>query len=147
MIGQRSMRPAPIIWFERLIVATLLLGALETFMMSGVPWRYALNVAIVMRYLIMAALVVAVMLRISRSGSRIAMWFAILWSVCDVAVVFTIGRPLMLQAMAPGKIPGWTWLGVAHVAVQLIACALLLTPAARRWRRGDSLDRLERTFS
>ena len=143
------MRPATIVWFERLISATLVLGVIQIGWFSNNPRPLGIGDGVVVPYLVNAVLVVAVMLRISRWRSKLAMWFAILWSVIALPVIVADALPFALPAPGvDGKLLGWAWLAMGHGALQLFACCLLLTRSARRWiNREPTLDGLQETFS
>jgi hypothetical protein len=146
--GGAAMRPATIIWFERLILATVVLGILRSWLFPNNSWLSGIGDGGVMSNLIAAVLVIAVMLRVSRWRSKVAMWFAILWTVVTMPMVVTSALPFGLYPATGAAVPGWAWLGMGGALLQVTACGLLFTRSARGWiNREPTLDDLGETFS
>lgn len=132
------MTPATIVWFERLIFSTLVLGAIQ----SGITWDATVGLAatvsahpvafVAVTQLVSLALVAGLTLLISRRRSRVAQWIAI--------ALFVVGLPAFIGLVASGQFNGVLVISAAQVAVQIFALGLLFTPSARAWMRGESSD-------
>jgi hypothetical protein len=146
--GGAATRPAPIVWFERLILATVALGILRSWLFPNNAWLSGIGDGGVISNLIAAVLVLVVMLRVSRWRSKVAMWLAILSTLVTLPMVVTSAMPFGLYPATGAKVPGWAWLGMGGAVLQIAACGLLLTRSARRWiNREPTLEDLGETFS
>lgn len=120
-------RPGPIVWFERIIFATLAMGIMQSSLgwraaTSLAPWPFVLGVqAFVL--LSMAGLT----LLVSRRRSNIAKWILILF--------FAAGIPLFARQLAAGHVLGLMPLSMLQVFGQIVAFSLLFTFEARQWFR------------
>ncbi len=137
------MRPATIVWFERLIFAMLALGLVQAWLnfdkLAALPRSFVLMVSAVM-----VALIILLTLLVSRRRSRVAMWISI--------VLFVLGLPALVTTMKLMLIGAVTALAagmdVLQALLELIAYGLLFTPSARRWlNRETTLDDLGETFA
>ena len=130
-----NMRPSSIVWFERLIFATLLLGLIQIYFswdesvalaanVSPNPGMFTAGVQI-----FTFALIFGLTLLISRRRSKIAMWVSI--------ILFVLGLPAFVGLAASGLFHGLATVSVAQTLAQLVAYGLLFRPAARAWMRGE----------
>jgi hypothetical protein len=134
-------RPAAIILFERLWSAALMLGAvnmaivwprtLALYRASGL--FDALGVTPRLGLLLLDAisllLPLAVLVLVSRAGSRIASWVALLLAAWALVM---IGRMLGERDAAPGS---RDMLAVICIFLQVAGGAMLLRPDARVWMK------------
>ena len=138
------MRPRTVIWFERLLLASLLGPLLH----AAASWEGIRTGVVPMRVVVVTLLLSVVIpflltLRISRSRSSIAKW--------TLVVLFAIGMPGWLLSLVSNAAPGLLFaIGLATAALQAAAIALLFTASARAWlSRSDMLNSpqaLRRTF-
>lgn len=139
------MRPATIIWFERLVPASLLLSPIQLWLF-GIGARGIIDVA--MNNLVAGAILVTLTLLVSRWRSKVAMWISIALYGVFFSVSLSIAAPFLISVDAGAPALAWGWLGLARVAVPLLAYSLLFTPSARRWmNRETTLDDLGETFA
>lgn len=127
------MRPKAIVYFERLMFATLAMGIVQTTLawndlvaISGSP------LAVVLNQLFTVGLMIALTLLVSRGGSKIVMWISI--------GMFALGLPVLFVLAAQGLLPGSKLILVGQAVGQFVAFSLLFTPSAKRWM-GSKLDR------
>jgi hypothetical protein len=118
-------RPLEIVWFERLIIGTLLLGALN----SWLSWQQLASLrgpsfAIATQSLTFACLL-GLTLLVSRRRSNVAKWAFI--------ILFVLGLPFSIRIELAGNLPGLRIIRYAQWAAQIFAYALLFRPASRRW--------------
>jgi len=137
------VRPKSIVWFERLIFSTLLLGAIQSYLSwdetvalesqaNSNPAAFTAFVQVGV-FLIIGTLT----LLISRRRSKVAMWVSI--------ALFVLGLPVFFTLLARGLVIGLGVITVAQTLGQVIAYGLLFTPSSRRWMRGD--EQLDEVFS
>lgn len=136
-------RPASIILFERLWIAALILAAVNMviawpltlayyraiglFVGLGVEPR--LGLALIDAVSLLMPL--AVLLLVSRRGSRIASWVALLLGAWALVVV---SRMMGERGMAPGS---RGMLAVICLLLQVAGAGMLLRPDARAWMKGE----------
>ena len=123
-------RPAEIVWFERIIIATLVLGALNSWL--AWPQLVAMRgpVFLIAVQLFTIAFIMALTLFISRRRSNIAKWISFGLFVAGLFVVVRDG----LAGLQPGSLA----IGIIQAAAQLVAYALLFTAASRRWLKREA---------
>ena len=133
------MRPKAIIYFERIIFGTLLLGVLQSYLgwdrlvaLAGATRPNPTGFIILVQALTIA-LIVTLTLLTSRRRSRIAMWASI--------VLFVLGLPTVAALAAQGLLLGSGAITTLQTVGQLIAYGLLFTPAARQWMRSGGHSR------
>ncbi|TRW17046.1 hypothetical protein [Glacieibacterium frigidum] len=122
------MRPAAAVWFERVALAGVTLDVLHLSLLferriavDGVPLAVAFTVLIPL-------LTAALVLFVTRRGSRTARWlFAGLVALAVVAA-FNIGTEAWSRDVAVA-------VGVAALALQLGSLNLLFAPSVTRWMR------------
>lgn len=135
------MRPVSIILFERLWIAALLLGAVNmvvtwpmtlalyradgSFAALGVEPRVGL--AAIDAISLLSPL--SVLTLVSRAGSKLARWLALLLAAWALVV---IGRMLGERDSVPGS---RGMLAVICVFLQVAGAAMLLRPDARAWMK------------
>jgi hypothetical protein len=142
------VRPKTIVYFERIIFGTLLLSALHAYLSWDQVWHRAqfatdpdLIVAILL-WIFLLALLVTLILLVSRRRSKVAMWILIAW------VVFGFLYSAV-QAIWYGVLLKSEFSLLSIVVLQGIgkgvAVALLFTPSARRWMRRED-EKLREVF-
>ena len=119
------MRPKTIIWFEVIFFATLLLGVIQSYLgwetlTEKASAGYVLGIQI-----ISVAIVIAVVLFISRKKSKVAMWILVIMSL--------LGLPLVFLLATSEQLAGSGWITLVQTIGQLFAVALLFFPASRTW--------------
>ena len=119
-------RPLESVWFERLCIGTLVLGAFK----SGLSWDQLLLFGGSPEYVIMiqsftAGMILGLTLLVSRMRSDIAKWVII--------VLFVLGLPITVYTELRGDVPSVGIIGYAQMAIQCVAFMLLFSPASRRW--------------
>lgn len=125
------MRPQSIIYFERIILCTLILGLIQSYLawdqsiamasaMKGNPVTFVLTVQI-----FTFAVIVALTLLISRRRSKIAMWVSV--------ALFALGLPAFLWTLVGGQLGGSGIIAVLQMLGQLVAYGLLFTRFSRQW--------------
>ena len=126
------MRPTEITWFERIIIATLVLGALNSWL--AWPQLVAMRgpAFLVTVQLFTFAVMLTLTLFVSRRRSNVAKWIGI--------ALFVMGLPFWLQQVSAGSLPGSPIVSFIQVAAQVGAYALLFTTASRRWFRRDAAE-------
>jgi len=125
------MRPKPIVWFELLMIAGILIGLAEAVL----GWRtFAAQYATISaRPDLVAALVVALtfglvlLLTLLASRRRNAAALVLL------LLLFLGGLPQIARQLIVGGIAGARPLSLLGLAAQLLAFALAVTAPARRW--------------
>ena len=146
------MRPKPIVYFEWLYLATLLMGVVQSYLnwdrLLVVMAKVSSNPSfiILVTQVLTFALIITLVLIISRRRSKVAMWIMIVLFVLGLPTVI---RTLTSSAAAIGAIsPLSTLITIVQMAGQLAAFGLLFTPAARRWmNRQEGPAELRDTFS
>ena len=119
------MRPAAIIWFERLFVFSLALGVVQAWVgheqaaargsLAGEPLAVLLSLFVLG----------GTALLVSRGRIR--------WARLLLALLYLAGLPLFLIELDTGRIIGWAALSVVQAALQAAGIALLFTRAAKEW--------------
>jgi Kef-type K+ transport system membrane component KefB len=134
-------RPVSIVLFERLWIAALMLGAvnmavawpltLALYRDSGLfdALRIAPRLGLALIDGISLLLPLAVLMLVSRAGSRIASWVALLLAAWALVV---IGRMLGERAAVPGS---RGMLAVICILLQVAGAGMLLRPDARVWMK------------
>lgn len=119
------MRPTEIAWFERIVIATLVLGALNSWL--AWPQLVALGgtAFLITVQVFTLGIILLLTLLISRRGSNVAKWISV--------ALFVLGLPFSIQDLAAGTALGSPIISIAQLAAQAVAFALLFTPASRRW--------------
>lgn len=121
------MRPASIVLFERLFLASLALALVQ----AAAGWDELMRRGSAGESLAVVALTVATLgglaLLVSRGRSASAKWVLVL--------LLAIGLPLFLISLARGTIVGSPALALAQAALQAVSVAMLFDAAAREWVR------------
>ena len=127
------MRPKTIVYFERIILGLLLLGALESYLAwdralarsSSLDHNSALAVNLIIQIFVFV-LSATLILLVSRRRSKIAMWVLIAWFALYLALfVSDIIRGVQLETH--------DIITLAALIGQVVSYGLLFTPSARRW--------------
>jgi hypothetical protein len=128
-------RPKEVAWFERLIFASLALGAVQIAVEREAHVRLTLET-----FIFGFGLPILLTLLISRRRSKAAMWISV--------VLFVLSIPFELWFVSRGLFPGSVPLLAAQTVFQLVAYALLFMPDAWGWlHRRTPIARLRDTFS
>ncbi len=119
-------RPLEIVWFERLCIATLVLGVVY----SWPSWDELLllgasSAFVILILLSVAGIMMGLVLLLSRSRSNIAKWV--------FAVFFALGLLQTVSNELGDDLPSIGMIGYAQTTMQFIALVLLFRPASRRW--------------
>ena len=135
-----GMRPRTIIWFEDLLI-TSLLGPLLHYAAGWEGIRDGLLPVrgVVVNLLLSVAIPLALTLRVSRSRSIVAKWVLVVLLVIGLPGWFL--RVSFLDAPVVVLV-----LGLATSLLQTAAVALLFTPSARAWLGRREVPDLRRTF-
>ncbi len=132
---RKATRPKAIIWFERLSFGALALGAYQSWFawygltplpMADIRLRYDFVAAPVLIVAVIAALIV----RVSRFRSKMAMWLLV--------GLFVLTLPNLVLVMVEGQPFASTAPAVIQLLGQLAALVLLFTRPARRWMNRES---------
>ena len=120
------MKPKNVEYFEYLILVSLALGVVQSYLrwpelMAKASLEFVLIVQISV-----FAMMLALTLLISRRGSRIAMWISI--------ALFVLGLPIYFSFISGGNVkPNFiSWI---QLALQFAGYSLLLTTSVRIWMR------------
>jgi hypothetical protein len=136
-----TVRPKSIVYFEWIILGTVLLGALQSYL----SWDQTIEVAatVYRNSAIAFNLIIQIFsfvlpgtlaLLVSRRRSKTAMWVSI--------VLYTIGIPLVVSDIICGQLLGSDIVAALMSTGQVVACGLLFTLSARRWmNREDEKER------
>jgi hypothetical protein len=136
------VRPASIVWFEWLCIASLLISLFTVgpvFRAVGVGALPPLALIFIVLFAFGLPLLLALLT--SRRRSNIAKWlFVILVSFATALAIY--------DGLDSGA---WNWslLGIVIWVLQLVTVALLFAPSAREWLTSKPLpdpDQLEQTF-
>jgi hypothetical protein len=127
-------RPAEIIWFERLIIATLILGELNTWLAWPQLVEKTGPAFIIMVQLFTVAIVLGLALLVSRRRSNIAKWISI--------ALFALGSPFWLWQLLSGSLLGSPIISIIQVVGQVAAFTMLFTTASRRWFKKEAAPAL-----
>ena len=124
------MRPTEVVWFERIIIGTLILGGVNTWI--AWPQLVALRgpAFLVTVQLLTISVMLGLALLVSRRRSNIAKWISI--------ALFVGGLPIWVQQVSSGALHGSLIVSFIQVVAQAGAYALLFTSASRRWFKRDA---------
>lgn len=125
-------RPKQIVWFERIMFASLALGMVNSwFRWTDLQTLSEGNDAsLLTQQLITVILMAALYLWISRGRSNVGKWI--------LTVFFVLGIPASLWAQSATAISLIDWVFVVQTLAGLVALALLFTRDARAWFRGET---------
>ena len=119
-------RPMEINWFERIILATLVLGVFNSWLnWPQLSAKLGNPALLIIAQLVTAAIILSLTLLTSRRRSNVAKWISI--------GMFVLGLPLWLRQVAGGLPTGSMIISWTQVVLQVVAFALLFTAASRRW--------------
>ena len=118
------MRPAAIEWFEKIVIATILLG----FVNLGLTWPEVTQGGTQTAYVVTIAVVIsgamlALALLISRGRNSVAKWIFAIFAASALFSLFWSG-----VSFEPVGI-----VSVIRDLATVIAAALLFTPSVRKW--------------
>ena len=124
-------RPSSIVWFERIMIATLVLGIINSWLiwprlvaLRGPAFAFTID-------LFTLAVMLALTLFVSRRGSSIAKWILIALAV--------LGLPIFLKHLAAGELEGVPLITAIQTVGQIVAYALLFTSASRQWFKREPI--------
>jgi hypothetical protein len=138
------MRPNSIVNFERIVIVSILLGIVSSFltrakmeaMMAGKPHlssstTLGIQIVLILLYLVLIYF-------ISRKGSPVAKWIYVV--LCVLGLVFgLVGLPLMMQM---GPLP--LVIAIVQYALSIASLYLLFRPDSKAWfsegRTADPAD-------
>jgi hypothetical protein len=123
------MRPTNVAYFEWIFLATLALGAVQ----SWLGWDEAVQLAsptfVLTIQILTFGLIIALVLLVSRRRSKVALWILV--------ILFVIGLPTMLWSVTKVGVLGAGWITFAQLVGQCFALALMFTPSARAWLKRE----------
>ncbi len=121
----RRVRPASIVWFERLYLGSLLIGVVQ----SVIGWKDAIALAspafLLTVQAVVFAFLVGLILLVSRERSNVAKWINV--------VLFVLGLPVIVSLLVTEKQVGSALLAIVQTLMQGIGLGLLFTASARAW--------------
>lgn len=118
-------RPASIAAFERMFLASVAIGAAQTWLgWEELRERAGAGEVLALLGLTFATLVGLVLL-VSVGRSRPAKWVLV--------ILCAIGLPMIVASYERGSIVGSLPLALVQAALQVGSLALLFTPSARKW--------------
>ena len=120
------MRPKNIIYFENLILASLFLGGVQSYLQWPMLIQKASIGFVLFIQLSVFAVFLTLTLLVSRRGSRIAMWISI--------ALFVLGLPVYFSQISGGSIKP-NFISMTQLVLQFAAFSLLLSPSVRDWMR------------
>jgi hypothetical protein len=135
------VRPASIIWFERLYVASLLISLFTigpVFRAVGLGSLPPLTLMVIVLFAFGLPLLLALLT--SRRRSNIAKWLFV--------IVVGLGTALAIYDGVDSGAWKWSVPGILIWALQIAAVALLFAPSARAWltSKAEPAPQLEQTF-
>jgi hypothetical protein len=124
-------RPREILWFERIMIATLALGILNSWL-AWPPLAALRGAAFALTVQSLTLLIMlSLTLFVSRRRSSIAKWILI-----GLAV---LGLPMFLEHLTTGQFQGAGLIAFTQLLGQVVAYGLLFTPDSRRWFRRQTI--------
>ena len=127
---EEFLRPNSIVWFERIIIVTILLGIANSWLV----WPQLISQASPAYVLTIQAITLGILLGltllISRRRSRVAKWISI--------ALFVVGLPVFLNGGNPGGLSGV--ISIIQLVLEVLAYCLLFAPSAMNWFRRDPED-------
>lgn len=126
------MRPASIQWFERIYLATLVLGLVNLLVHFGKLGEVMGNTGstmtvVMLSFAIGIAISLAFWYLVARRASNIAKWFLVVLVVLGV-----LGLPGAYGMISTLGLP-YVALGALSTLLQVVAAGLLFTAESRRW--------------
>jgi hypothetical protein len=138
------MRPPSIVLFEKVFLASIVVGILNTVLSWSLVFKAAENPALratgIGESLVITSVLIGILLPlllwyfIARRASTIAKWIYV--------VLTAFGLLAMVQALTATRIPGSLplILSALALALQIYAAWLLFKPDAKAWFAGESGD-------
>jgi hypothetical protein len=133
-----TVRPKTIVYFEWIILGTLLLSFLSFLRELSQLAQFGHSTAGNFLYLLILIRIITFVvigtltLLISRRRSKIATWVLIAWFALNFARFVT-----SLSLLRTASQLGYAIVSLAFLIVRGVACGLLFTPSARRWMNRD----------
>ena len=118
-------RPKEIAWFERIIIGTIILGIMNTWPLWAKQTTLGGVVLLVWILVVLTSFFLALALLISRRRSNVARWIFV--------GMVVLALPFDIQDFIMETVSGALAVQAIRVVGDVIGCALLFTPAARRW--------------
>ncbi len=122
-------RPPQIVWFERLMIATLVLGAVNGQYIWSLLAPVLGPAFLAGVLLFIGAITLTLTLLISRRRSSLAKWIMI--------GMFVFGMPYTIRQIETATMPGLPLISALQIALQIVAYGLLFTEASRQWLKRD----------
>lgn len=119
------MRPASIVWFERLFLVTLAIGAVNATLQLEALTAVASLAVVALIQLVTFGVTLLLVLLISRRRSKIA---AII-----LAAAFLVGLPTAIGLLQSNAAPQVLAATIVQLVLQIVALGLLLRPESRAW--------------
>ncbi len=121
------MRPMPVAAFERVFLASLVLGVVQALQGWDALAARGSSPEMLALLVLTFGTLGALALLVSRGRSRSAKWVLVL--------LWVIGLPMFLSSWNAGTVIGWRSMAMLQAALQVAALALLFTRSARDWLR------------
>ncbi|HEX6740769.1 MAG TPA: hypothetical protein VF079_03100 [Sphingomicrobium sp.] len=123
--GVTMERPAEVVWFERIMLGTLALGVLQTWLGWSKLVQMSTPAFALTTEIVTVAIIGGLTLRASRGHSNIAKWILVALAL--------IGFPFVAMALENGDVPGSPVITVIQTVAQLVALVLLFTSGGKSW--------------
>lgn len=120
-------RPYEIVWFERIILGTLALGLLNSWLAWPQLFPMRGPAFLLTTQLLTLAIMLGLTFFIPRRRSNIAKWIMV--------GLFVVGLPIVFQQAFFGQLHGALLITLAQLIGQIVAYAMLFVPSSRRWFR------------
>lgn len=124
---EEILRPDSIVWFERIIIVTLLLGIVNSWLIWPQLVSQASPAFVFAVQAMTLIMILGLTLLISHRRSRVAKWISI--------ALFVVGLPTFFNQGLPAG--GSGAVSIIQILAQLLAYSLLFTPSAKRWLKRD----------
>lgn len=128
--GEEAPRPPEIRWFELIILATLAFGVIHSWVAWSELTAQQSPYVLLAEQSITLVLMGGLTLFVSRRRSNVAKWILI--------ALFVLGLPAVFLTVTMGLVRDSVWIMLIQIVGQLVAYALLFTPASKRWLSGQA---------
>lgn len=123
-------RPSEIVWFERIIIATLVLGVFNSWIAWPQMAAMSSPAFVISIQLFTFAVMIGLTLLIVRRRSNVAKWVFI--------ALYLIGLPMVAQQIMSGALSGSLAITFIQAVAQAVAFVLLFTPSSRHWLKSGA---------
>ena len=124
-------KPVEIVWFERIMFATLALGVIQSWLTWPAAVKLASPAFVVSTQIVVVVIMAALILLISRRRSNVARWILIILTL--------IGLPAVAKEAINGQMLGSPILVAIQTVSELAGLVLLFTPRGRIWFRSKPI--------